>query len=155
MFRISRRLEYGVDLLTGLAELPEDLPISTAAMAQKLGIPLPFLHQIGHSLMQSGFIKALPGPRGGLRLNRPAREIRLAEVVEALEGPVNLLSTEDGTSRQDNGQSKQMEVWRDLQSKIILYLSNITLDQLVEDGNRLDGLLFDVAGKQIQQSIDI
>ncbi len=155
MFRISRRLEYGLDLLTALAELPEDLSISTAAMAQKLGIPLPFLHQIGHSLMQSGFIKASPGPRGGLRLNRPAREIRLVEVVQALEGPVNLLSTEDGTSYQESSQSKQVEVWRDLQTKIILYLSNITLDQLVVDGNPLDGLLFDVAGRQVQQSIDI
>lgn len=150
MFRISRRLEYGLDLLTALADLPENLTVSTAAMAQKLGIPLPFLHQIGHSLMQSGFIKASPGPKGGLRLNRPANEIRLVEVVEALEGAIILHSSEDG-----GVPSRQLDIWNDLQGKIIQYLSNITLDQLVEKGDQLGGMLFDVTGKQVQQSVDI
>lgn len=150
MFRISRRLEYGLDLLTALADLPENLTVSTAAMAQKLGIPLPFLHQIGHSLMQSGFIKASPGPKGGLRLNRPANEIRLVEVVEALEGAIILHSSEDGRVP-----SRQLDIWNDLQGKIIQYLSNITLDQLVEKGDQLEGMLFDVTGKQVQQSVDI
>lgn len=150
MFRISRRLEYGLDLLTALADLPENLTVSTAAMAQKLGIPLPFLHQIGHSLMQSGFIKASPGPKGGLRLNRPANEIRLVEVVEALEGAIILHLSEDvGVP------SRQLDIWNDLQGKIIQYLSNITLDQLVEKGDQLEGMLFDVTGKQVQQSVDI
>lgn len=150
MFRISRRLEYGLDLLTALADLPENLTVSTAAIAQKLEIPLPFLHQIGHSLMQSGFIKASPGPKGGLRLNRPANEIRLVEVVEALEGAIILHSSEDG-----GVPSRQLDIWNDLQGKIIQYLSNITLDQLVEKGDQLEGMLFDVTGKQVQQSVDI
>ena len=72
MFKISRRLDYGLQLMIALAADTEGRPQPSAQLAKKLQIPLPFLHQIAHTLMQSGLIKASPGPRGGLRINPPA-----------------------------------------------------------------------------------
>ena len=70
MFRVSRRVDYGLRLLIALASDSAEGPQSTASLAEKLDIPLAFLHQIGRSLIQAGILKASPGPGGGLRLNR-------------------------------------------------------------------------------------
>ena len=72
MFRISRRLDYGLQLMVALAAPGTELPIPSAQLSEQLQIPLPFLHQIAHTLMQSGLIKASPGPRGGLNSITPA-----------------------------------------------------------------------------------
>ena len=73
MFRISRRLDYGIKLMVALAQDDENLPKSTSKIAKDLQIPLPFLHQIGHSLTQLGLIKATPGPKGELRIKFACR----------------------------------------------------------------------------------
>lgn len=91
MLRVNRRLDYGLTLMIALANDSEGKPQPTSVLAEKLQIPLPFLHQIGHALMQAKLIKASPGPRGGIRLSRSAREITLLEIVETLEGAVNVL----------------------------------------------------------------
>src|SRR5512138_2143758 len=90
MFRVSRRVDYGLRLLMALAETSETGPQATALLAERLDIPLAFLHQIGRSLIQAGLIKASPGPGGGLRLNRAPEEISLRHVLEVLEGPIRL-----------------------------------------------------------------
>lgn len=126
MFRISRRLDYGLQLMVALAAETDNRAQSTASLAQKLQIPLPFLHQIGHTLMQAGVIKATPGPRGGLRLNQPADSITVLDIVETLEGKVDVNpQPEDETPAGPN----QM-VWSGLQATIVQQLSNITLSQL-------------------------
>jgi Rrf2 family protein len=132
MFRISRRLDYGLHLMLALAEGKDNIPQSTASLAEKLQMPLPFMHQIAHALMQSGLIKATPGPRGGLRLNQSSSEISILNIVEALEGPIMLnpcRETEDCCPRQENCNAQP--VWGDLQQKIVLHLAGISLDSLL------------------------
>lgn len=125
MFRISRRLDYGLQLMVALAAETDNRAQSTASLAEKLQIPLPFLHQIGHSLMQAGVIKATPGPRGGLRLNQPADSITVLDIVETLEGKVDVNPQADEAPVGPN----QM-VWSGLQTTIVQQLSTITLSQL-------------------------
>jgi Rrf2 family protein len=126
MFRISRRLDYGLQLMVALAAETDNRAQSTASLAQKLQIPLPFLHQIGHTLMQAGVIKATPGPRGGLRLNQPADSITVLDIVETLEGKVDVNpQTDDETPAGPN-----QVVWSGLQATIVQQLSTITLSQL-------------------------
>jgi Rrf2 family protein len=134
MFRISRRLDYGLHLMLALAEGKDNIPQSTASLSEKLQMPLPFMHQIAHALMQSGLIKATPGPRGGLRLNQSSSEISVLNIVEALEGPISLnpcLETEDCCPRQENCGAQP--VWSNLQQKIVLHLECISLDSLLEN----------------------
>jgi len=133
MFRISRRLDYGLQLMVALASEEQDHAQSTASLAEKLQIPLPFLHQIGHTLMQAGIIKATPGPRGGLRLNQPGESISVLDIVETLEGKVAVNPQgEDASSVTPN-----QLVWSNLQDKMIEYLSSINLSQLTQLGSEL------------------
>ncbi len=133
MFRISRRLDYGLQLMVALASQSDNNPQSTAALAEKLKIPLPFLHQIGHMLMQAGLIKASPGPHGGIRLNRSPDAITLLQIVEILEGPVSLHPCPDcneGDCDHEEDCTTQI-AWDNLQDKVVDHLRNITLSSMV------------------------
>jgi len=133
VFRISRRLDYGLQLMVKLAAEPDQAAQPTALMAERLQIPLPFLHQIGHTLMQSGLVKATPGPRGGLRLSRSASEITVLQIAEALEGNLVVnpcLDCATPCARQEECTAQYM--WGDLQQMITAYLGRINLQMLVE-----------------------
>lgn len=140
MFRISRRLDYGLQLMIALATSEDDRPVASARLSEQLQIPLPFLHQIAHTLMQSGLIKASPGPRGGLRLNSPADTITVLKIAEVLEGPINItpgVEVNDNTCvRQESCATQSM--WDDMQSKIINYMVTHTLDTLVKRSAQLE-----------------
>ncbi len=133
MFRISRRLDYGLHLMVALAAEKENRPQSTASLAERLQMPLPFMHQIAHALMQASLIKATPGPRGGLRLNPPAKDVTILQIVEALEGPIMLNPcldcSENGCPRQEDCATRI--VWDELQQKIVLQLASFTLESLL------------------------
>ncbi len=134
MFRISRRLDYGVQLMVALANEDPTTPKPTAKLAESLNIPLPFLHQIGHTLMQAGLIKASPGPRGGLRLNQEPEEITLLKIAESLEGPVclnNCLSNGEECDKNEDCSSK--DIWGYLQTQIVEYLENVSLASLTKE----------------------
>ena len=130
MFRISRRLDYGLQLMIALAQESENRAQATAVLAEKLQIPLPFLHQIGRSLIQGRLIKATPGPHGGLRLNTPASEITLLQIVETLEGPVCITPCLDGENCTRNDACMSNPVWADLQSTLLNHLSSVRLNAL-------------------------
>jgi Rrf2 family protein len=138
MFRISRRLDYGLQLMVALGDQPDNRPQSTAGLAEKLNIPLPFLHQIGHMLMQAGLIKASPGPHGGIRLNRSPEQITLLNIVEILEGPVALHPCPDASSDcQDEENSTTRQTWAVLQNKVTDHLRNITLESMVASAQNM------------------
>ncbi len=133
MFRISRRLDYGLQLMIALSVPNNDLPIPSAQLSEQLQIPLPFLHQIAHTLMQSGLIKASPGPRGGLRLNHSPEQVTVLKVAEVLEGPICVtpcLDCNDNCVRQDTCSSQFM--WDDLQTKIVEHMASTTLKTLAD-----------------------
>ncbi len=130
MFRISRRLDYGLQLMIALAQEPESRTQPTAALSDKLQIPLPFLHQIGRSLIQGRLIKATPGPHGGLRLNLPAEEITLLQIVETLEGEICISPELEGEDPLGQSDCMTNPVWYELQVKLVDHLSNVRLNEL-------------------------
>ena len=132
MFKISRKLEYGIQLMTALAEDPHNGAKSTASISNKLEIPLPFLHQIAHALMHAKLIDATPGPKGGLKLNRQASDISILDIAIALDGPISL----NGCTETHDGGCKRMEecrlkdVWCSVQTKIVHELASVSLDKM-------------------------
>lgn len=138
MFRISRRLDYGLHLMLALAIENSDQPQSTASLSKKLQMPLPFMHQIARSLTQSGLIKATPGPRGGLILNQNPSDITVLNIVEALEGPITLSPFHQvSETEQQDATLLTQSLWSELQQKIVLSLDSITLDALLANSDQL------------------
>lgn len=133
MFHVSRRLTYGIQLMVALASKSDQTPQPTALLSKQLQIPLPFLHQIGHTLMQAGLIKATPGPHGGLRLNEDPSDISMLMILEALEGPVHLIKQRHDQKERAQGSSDlSFSVWTELEQKIISHLSSQKLDKLIK-----------------------
>ena len=126
MFKVSRRLDYGLQLMIALAHNETNAPQATAVLSEQLHIPLPFLHQIGRALIQGGLIKATPGPHGGLRLSHSPEKVTLLQIVETLEGPIRVAPDTNGTG---NGAASRA-LWTDLQQKLSAYLGGITLSSL-------------------------
>lgn len=149
MFRVSRRVDYGLRLLMALAENPENGPQATALLAERLDIPLAFLHQIGRSLIQAGLIKASPGPGGGLRLNRSPEEISLRQVLEVLEGPIRLNGSDAGDCNTETPCTTN-QLWQTIQDSLIAHLDGIRLDGIAQNG--LEGAELVAAGEYSSRS---
>lgn len=135
MFKVNRRLDYGLTLMVALALDFEGKSHPTSKLAEELKIPLPFLHQIGHSLMQAKLIKASPGPHGGIRLNRSADDITVLEIVETLEGQVNVAPCPDCSDVCPNDCEKievcyARNAWMSLHKVVVDHLSHLRLSEL-------------------------
>ena len=84
----STRGEYGVRLMVELARHYGDGPVSLSEMADHEDLPRPYLEQLVVSLREQGLVTSTRGARGGYELVRDPAEIRMSEVIQALEGPI-------------------------------------------------------------------
>ncbi len=73
-----------------IAAVPSGVPISCRNLAEYHGVPDAYLSKQLQALVRAGILVATGGPRGGFRLSRPAEEITVADVVEAIDGSSSL-----------------------------------------------------------------
>ncbi|HEU4670580.1 MAG TPA: SUF system Fe-S cluster assembly regulator [Dyella sp.] len=97
MLRVSRLTDYATVVMTCIAAHPDDV-LSTAQIADEAHLELPTVSKLLKSLGHAGLVESFRGVNGGYRLARPAGEINLAEIVEAMEGRIGM--TECGTDGQ-------------------------------------------------------
>lgn len=89
MLSLTRKSDYALLAMTELARCAPE-KASTRSIAEACQLHLPVLTNIMHQLMHSGLVVSARGSRGGYSLSRSADEITLADVIEAIEGPVKL-----------------------------------------------------------------
>jgi FeS assembly SUF system regulator len=87
MLRVTRLTDYATVVLTVLAEQSEAVH-SAAELAERSRVEASTVAKVLKSLAQAGLVESFRGASGGYRLARPASEISLRAVVEALEGPL-------------------------------------------------------------------
>lgn len=90
MFNLSKKVEYGLDLLTHLAENEDGGPISLRNVADSKDLPYKYLEQIAADLREAGFIRSKEGKGGGYMLAKKPGSVAVADVVTVLAGPVAL-----------------------------------------------------------------
>jgi Rrf2 family protein len=95
MISITSKSRYAVVALAELARHP-DAPVSAGAIAERREMPLQFLEQLLSSLRRAGLVTSHRGAKGGYTLVRPAGEITVLEVVQALDGVVGEEAKEAG-----------------------------------------------------------
>ncbi|TAM58981.1 MAG: SUF system Fe-S cluster assembly regulator [Rhodanobacter sp.] len=95
MLRVSRLTDYATVVMTCIAASPGEV-LSTAQIADATHLELPTVSKLLKTLGHAGLVESFRGVNGGYRLARPASTINLAEIVEALEGPIGM--TECGVS---------------------------------------------------------
>jgi len=87
MLRITRDTDYGIVLLTLMAQ-HADQPYSATALAKQRRLPLPTVSKILKLLTRAGLLISQRGPQGGYTLARPPAEMSAADIIDALEGPI-------------------------------------------------------------------
>ena len=147
--KISTRGRYGLRALIDLASHDGEKSISVTSIAQRQGISEHYLEQLLAQMNKAGFVKSVRGLYGGYKLNRPAREITVAEILRTLEGPmypVECLSNE-GTDLCGSGNCEDCvtkPIWEELYNSINKVLESYTLSDLVgkpamKDGEKVYG----------------
>jgi len=84
--KLSDGVEWGVHACVLLAVLPPDSALPAARLAEYHGVPSAYLAKHLQALAGAGVLETVKGPRGGYRLARPAPEITVLDVVEAIDG---------------------------------------------------------------------
>jgi Rrf2 family cysteine metabolism transcriptional repressor len=87
--RFSSRSEYGVRVLVRLGRRYGEGPVPLSEIARMERMPLPYLEQIMVSLRRHRLVRSRQGVKGGFELTRPPADIRMSEVVLALEGDIS------------------------------------------------------------------
>lgn len=104
MLRLSKLTDYGIVVATCLGEAASEL-LSATEVAARTGVAPPTVSKLLKHLARAGLVQSERGAKGGYRLARPAAQISIAEVVDALEGPVALtecISSEGHCEQEDH-----------------------------------------------------
>lgn len=95
MFRLSKLTDYGVVVLGQMADLT-GAHTTAPELAEATNLPLPTVAKILKLLAKANVINSTRGAGGGYALERPAHKVSVAEIIEALDGPVALTACVDG-----------------------------------------------------------
>lgn len=88
--RLSNLADYAVITMCQAAEHCGDGRVSAAELARETGLPVPTVQKLVSKLTAAGLLRSVRGANGGLQLARPAAAITVADIVEAVEGPIAL-----------------------------------------------------------------
>lgn len=94
--RLSHLADYAVVLMTAAARREPGERLSATALAEETGVPLPTTQKLMGQLAGAGLLTSARGASGGFALARPPSEISLADVVEAVEGPIAMTVCSEG-----------------------------------------------------------
>ena len=88
--KLTHLADYAVVLMTAAARRTAGERLSATALSEETGVPLPTTQKLMGQLAASGLLTSVRGAGGGFTLAHPAAEISLADVIEAVEGPIAL-----------------------------------------------------------------
>jgi Rrf2 family transcriptional regulator, iron-sulfur cluster assembly transcription factor len=134
--RLSTKGRYAVMAMADLAQHEAaNKPVSLADIAQRQEISLSYLEQLFAKLRRSGLVKSVRGPGGGYRLSRPSGEMRISDVIVAVDEPIAATRCKPGSAKGCTGQGARCvthDLWEELGRQIHVFLSSVTLADVVE-----------------------
>ena len=132
MFRLNRLTDYAVVVMAQMAL--RDKATSTATeLSRDTGVPLPTVAKVLNALARGGLILSQRGAAGGYGLSRPAGEIVVAEIIQAIEGPIALTACVEGSTAQCDveGLCPMRGGWDRVNQAIRTALEQVTLADMV------------------------
>jgi Rrf2 family protein len=126
------RSDYGARALLYLAERYGEGPIQSAEIAARQSLPEAYLEQLLTVLRRAGLIRSIRGPAGGHQLARAPTELRLGEVIAALDGPTPTLSCVGENGCRVSPRCALADVWREVDSAAQAIVDRLTLADLLE-----------------------
>jgi Rrf2 family protein len=129
----SRSAEYAIRAFVHLAQVPEGKYAMVKNIAAEEEIPSHFLAKILQQLARKGLLRSSKGPTGGFCLRVPADEIRLVDIVEALDGLTEYQNCAAGLAEcSDDMPCPLHDSWKAVRSRIMDYLGRNTIADLAK-----------------------
>lgn len=133
--RLSSKGQYGVQAVFDLAYHSSGRAAQVREIGERQGIPARFLEQVFRDLRKAGLVRSKRGPRGGYELAHDAAQVRLGDIVRAIEG-VTVLG---GAELQGRGTSHEVlaEAWGQLAHRVESCLDEVTIADLCTRAEQL------------------
>ena len=142
--KLSTKGRYAVMAMVDLADNGADngkgRPVALADIAERQEISLSYLEQLFGKLRKGGLVKSVRGPGGGYLLARPADDMRISDVILAVDEPIQATRCKPGSPKgckTNKGRCLTHELWEELGNQIYLYLSSVSLSDVC--GRRILG----------------
>lgn len=132
--RLSTKGRYAVTAMLDLALNGTDGPVTLADISENQGISLSYLEQLFAALRNKGLVRGVRGPGGGYYLGRESDEISIADIICAVDEWVEYTRCKARQSNHEGQRSMTHNLWDDLSEQIFVFLTDITLDDLVSRG---------------------
>jgi len=135
MLRLSKKADYALIALRHLAVRPDASGSSSAReIAETYDIPLELLAKVLQRLVRARLLVSVQGTRGGYRLGRPPHAIPVADVIQAVDGPVTVTacSADDHRCGQYSKCSIRDPLWK-IRERILEALTTVTVAELAAD----------------------
>jgi Rrf2 family cysteine metabolism transcriptional repressor len=139
--KISTKIRYGTRAILELASHYGEGPIELKEIAKRENISLKYLEQVIIPLRSAGLVKSVRGSKGGYSLAKQPSEICLNDLVEILEGPINLIEClRDPKACQKSSFCVTRDIWKEVSETIYRIFHGITLEEMVNRKKEKEGL---------------
>ena len=132
---VSPAAELGIRGIRLLAEKADEHPVPLDVICTDGDLPKQYLVKIFAMLAKADLVRPVRGKRGGYLLGRPAGEMTLLEIIEAVQGPLALNFCQHNPPRCDDDACPAREVWSELQDVVSKKLASVTLADVIR-GNK-------------------
>ncbi len=135
MLRLSKKADYGLIAMKHLAQQASALSSTSAReIAEQYDIPIELMAKVLQRLVRTGLLVSTQGTRGGYALSRPSQGISVADVIQAIDGPltVTACSTEKNDCEQFSKCSIRDPLWQ-IRERIVAALGTVSLAEMANE----------------------
>ena len=135
--KLSTKGRYAVVALADMALQTDGTLMNLTEISRRQDISLPYLEQLFVKLRRAGLVDSVRGPGGGYRLARPATEIRIVDILAAVDETVSAMHKGAGASGAASGsqaQSLTNRLWEGLSAHVYVFLHQSRLSDVVRNG---------------------
>ena len=133
--RLTTKGRFAVTAMIDLALRDTNGPVTLAAISERQGISLSYLEQLFGKLRRHELVESTRGPGGGYSLGRASAEISVADIIVAVDEPIDATGCggKEGCMGEDAGKCMTHDLWTSLNTKMIEYLQSVSLKKLVDE----------------------
>ena len=141
--RLTTKGRFAVTAMVDLALNNSQRPVNLADISARQKISLSYLEQLFGKLRRQELVSSVRGPGGGYKLARPALEVSLADIIRAVDEPIDATQCGGHENCHDDHKCLTHDLWTDLNRHIFEYLHSVSLSHLVaqqKNRNSSDGV---------------
>lgn len=134
MLRLSKKADYALMAMKHLVQRSDEGAASAREIAEQYSIPVELLAKVLQRLAKAGLLASVQGTRGGYSLARPATQISVADVIQAVDGPLNVTActTHEESCEQYSTCNVRDPLWR-IKDRILATLATCSVFELAQD----------------------